>query len=74
MDHLGEKIFPEFVRIYEQPFLQRALGSAAFDGEGVVRTLETLLPAEFLSDTYLDHTLLVALALKLLVMRVVYTT
>jgi len=36
LDHLGERIFPEFVRIYEQPFLQRALGSAAFDGEGVV--------------------------------------
>jgi PmbA protein len=35
LDHLGKRIFPDFVRIYEQPMLQRALGSAAFDSEGV---------------------------------------
>jgi len=36
LDHLGESIFPDFVRIYEQPLLPRALGSAVFDSEGVV--------------------------------------
>ena len=35
LDHLGEQIFPEFVRIHEQPMLMGAMGSAAFDGEGV---------------------------------------
>ncbi|RUQ89052.1 metalloprotease PmbA [Legionella septentrionalis] len=35
LDSLGEQIFPEYVQIYEQPHLLRALGSAPFDGEGV---------------------------------------
>tara|TARA_B100000686_G_C16806906_1_gene992103 strand:- start:38775 stop:40127 length:1353 start_codon:yes stop_codon:yes gene_type:complete len=36
LDHLGKQIFPEFVRIYEQPLLPRAIGSRAYDSEGVV--------------------------------------
>ncbi|MBO66989.1 MAG: metalloprotease PmbA [Acidiferrobacteraceae bacterium] len=36
LNHLGKRIFPEFVRIHEQPFLSRAMGSASFDNEGVV--------------------------------------
>ncbi|MBA2648503.1 MAG: metalloprotease PmbA [Legionella sp.] len=35
MDSIGKQIFPECIRIYEQPHLLGALGSAAFDGEGV---------------------------------------
>ncbi len=35
LDHLGKQIFPEFVRIHEQPLLRGAMGSAAFDSEGV---------------------------------------
>lgn len=35
MDSMGQSIFPEFIRIYEQPYLLGALGSAPFDGEGV---------------------------------------
>ena len=35
LDHLGKPIFPDFVRIHEQPLLPRAMGSAAFDSEGV---------------------------------------
>ncbi len=35
LDHLGEQIFPDFVRIHEQPLLMGAMGSAAFDSEGV---------------------------------------
>lgn len=35
LDRLGEPVFPDFVRIHEQPHLLRALGSAAFDAEGV---------------------------------------
>lgn len=35
LDSIGQQIFPEFIRIYEQPHLKGALGSAPFDGEGV---------------------------------------
>ena len=35
LDAVDTGIFPEFVRIHEQPHLRGALGSAAFDGEGV---------------------------------------
>lgn len=35
LDALNTKIFPEFIHIHEQPYLSGALGSAAFDAEGV---------------------------------------
>lgn len=35
LDSIGQQLFPEFVRIYEQPHLKGALGSTPFDGEGV---------------------------------------
>ena len=35
LDTVGEKIFPEFIRLHEQPFIPQALGSASFDSEGV---------------------------------------
>ena len=35
LDALDTQIFPEFIHIYEQPYLPGALGSAAYDGEGV---------------------------------------
>ena len=35
LDSVGRKIFPDFMRIHEQPQIPGALGSAAFDGEGV---------------------------------------
>lgn len=35
VDALGKTLFPSFVRIYEQPHLLGALGSAPFDSEGV---------------------------------------
>ncbi len=35
VDHLDKKIFPDFVRIYEQPHLPYALGSSPFDDDGV---------------------------------------
>ena len=34
-DHLGKRIFPDFVHIHEQPHLKKGLGSTAFDHEGV---------------------------------------
>ena len=35
LDSIGQRIFPEWLRIYEQPRLLGALGSSPFDGEGV---------------------------------------
>lgn len=35
LDAKGEQIFPDFLDIEEDPFIPRALGSAAFDNEGV---------------------------------------
>jgi PmbA protein len=35
LDSLGQQVFPEFVRIHEQPLLKNALGSSAYDAEGV---------------------------------------
>jgi PmbA protein len=35
LDSVGQKIFPEFIRIYEQPHLKGALGSSPVDSEGV---------------------------------------
>ena len=35
MDSLGQQIFPGFVHIHEQPYLLNALGSSAYDVEGV---------------------------------------
>lgn len=35
LDSIGQQLFPDFVRIYEQPHLLGALGSSAFDSEGV---------------------------------------
>ncbi|PJD92477.1 MAG: metalloprotease PmbA [Legionella sp.] len=36
VDSIGHQLFPEFIRIYEQPHLPGGLGSAPFDGEGVL--------------------------------------
>jgi PmbA protein len=35
LDALDTQVFPDFVRIHEQPHLKGALGSANYDGEGV---------------------------------------
>jgi PmbA protein len=35
LDALDTQVFPEFIHIHEQPYLKGALGSAAYDGEGV---------------------------------------
>ncbi|MDF2690441.1 MAG: Zn-dependent protease, modulator of gyrase [Gammaproteobacteria bacterium] len=35
VDSLGQKLFPDFVRITEDPYILKGLGSCPFDGEGV---------------------------------------
>jgi len=54
LDHAGKQIFPEFVRIHEQPHLPRALGSAPFDGEGVATRSRDLVSAGVLEGYVLD--------------------
>lgn len=52
LDRLGERIFPEFVRIHEQPHLPRGLASAPFDGDGVATRAKDLV-SEGVLQTYL---------------------
>ena len=43
LDAAGERIFPEFMDIREDPFIPRAMGSAAHDDEGVATRRRTLV-------------------------------
>ncbi len=54
VDQLGEPIFPEFVRIFEQPHLKGALGSAPFDQEGVATQQRDLVDKGVLQGYVLD--------------------
>jgi PmbA protein len=53
LDQLGERIFPEFVRIHENPLLKRGNASAPFDSEGVATA-----PKDLVSDGILRSYLL----------------
>jgi PmbA protein len=48
----GERVFPEFLQLYENPFIPRALGSANFDAEGVA-TSEAKLVIDGVIQNYL---------------------
>jgi len=54
LDHLGQTIFPEFVRIYEDPLLPRGLSSAPFDGEGVATEAKDFVTGGVLQSYVLD--------------------
>jgi PmbA protein len=43
LDQIGQKVFPSFVHIHEQPHLRRAIGSAPFDDEGVATQARDLV-------------------------------
>ncbi|MEX2577341.1 MAG: metalloprotease PmbA [Halofilum sp. (in: g-proteobacteria)] len=51
---LGEQLFPEFVRIHEQPHLPRALGSTPCDREGVATAPRDLVSEGVLRGYVLD--------------------
>lgn len=53
-DHLGQHIFPSWVRIHEDPHLPRALGSAPFDAEGVATAARDLVAGGTLRGYVLD--------------------
>lgn len=50
LDSLGQQIFPKGTRIYEQPYLPRALGSSACDGEGVLTRNNVIVDDGMLSQ------------------------
>lgn len=54
LDHLGREIFPDFVRIHEEPLLPRELGSAPFDGDGVATAAKDLVSGGTLRTYLLD--------------------
>jgi PmbA protein len=54
LDHLGRQVFADHVRIHEQPHLRNALGSAAFDNEGVATAARDLVRDGVLQGYVLD--------------------
>ncbi|MGB1309904.1 MAG: metalloprotease PmbA [Leucothrix sp.] len=51
-DSLGTQVFPEFMHLYERPFIPQAGRSAAYDGEGVA-TQERDIVKDGVVQTYL---------------------
>lgn len=54
LDKRGESVFAPHINITEQPHLPRALGSAAFDGEGVATRERSLVKDGVLLEYVLD--------------------
>ena len=50
LDHKGKKIFPEHINITENPHIPKALGSAAFDNEGVATKQRSIIKDGVLMD------------------------
>ncbi len=50
LDHKGKKIFPEHINISEQPHILKAMGSAAFDNEGVATRQRPIIKDGVLMD------------------------
>ena len=55
LDKLGEPIFPDFVRVFEEPHRPRGLGSAPFDGDGVATRAKDLVTNGVLQTWLLDQ-------------------
>jgi PmbA protein len=54
LDAAGERVFPEFVQLYENPFIPQALGSANFDAEGVATRASKLVADGVIQNYLLD--------------------
>jgi PmbA protein len=54
LDHLGKPVFAPHVRIHEQPFLKKGLGSTPYDGDGVAPANRDLVRAGVLQGYVLD--------------------
>lgn len=48
LDALDTQIFPDFIHIHEQPLLKGALGSAAYDGEGIATQTRDIVSEGYL--------------------------
>jgi PmbA protein len=55
VDSLGKSLFPDFVTIYEQPHLTRAIGSMPFDGDGLVTRNNCFIENGQLVNYILSH-------------------
>ncbi len=64
LDAVGERVFPEFVQLLEDPYLPGALGSANFDAEGVATRAAPLI-----RDGVVEHYLLDSYAARKLGLR-----
>ena len=54
LEALGERVFPEFVQLEENPFVPRALGSANYDAEGVATRAAPLVVDGVIQSYLLD--------------------
>jgi PmbA protein len=54
VDHLGKRVFPDFVHIHEQPHMKKAMGSAPFDDEGVTTRSRDFISGGELTSYVLD--------------------
>ena len=54
LDHKGKKIFPDHINISEQPYLPKAMGSVAFDNEGVATRQRSIIKDGVLMDYVLN--------------------
>lgn len=54
LDAVGETLFPKYMQIHEEPHLKTALGSAAFDSEGVATAARDLVTDGVLQGYVLD--------------------
>ena len=54
-DSLDKQVFPTFIRVYEQPHLLAAIGSAPIDGDGIVTRANTIVHDGTLSSYVLDN-------------------
>jgi PmbA protein len=55
VDQVGNALFPEFVKIHEEPLLHSQLGSAPFDGDGVATQARTLIESGVLQGYALSQ-------------------
>lgn len=54
VDKKGEQLFPDFIHIHEQPHLLKAMGSAAYDAEGVATQNRDIIRDGVLQGYVLD--------------------
>ncbi len=54
LDQLGQPVFPEFIRIHEEPRLLRGLASSAYDNEGVATADRAYIENGVLQSYVLD--------------------